>query len=182
MERERTVKEMEAMCQLSGPARTTRRDFVRRGSVAAIAVVAAGTLTARASAGGSGELYVQGEFVLGPASDGIDPASQPVTLRLLVLPGDRVYPPAADFMPITGFVPTLRGWRLSTAEQQRTGLQAFDIGRTADPRRFTFEVVDKRNPLAARNYGVVLVVLSIGDDSGEATRALIERRGTWDLS
>jgi hypothetical protein len=125
---------------------------------------------------------VQGEFLIGPASAGIDPATEPVALRLLVPPGDRVYPAGTDFMPVTGFVPTADGWALSDAEKTRTGLQAFDIRRTGDPGRFTFNFVDTQTPLAARDYGLVWVELTIGDDAGEADEALVERNGTWTLS
>ena len=125
---------------------------------------------------------VEGQFLLGPASNGIDPATQPVALRLLVPPGDRVYPAGTDFMPVTGFVGTADGWAISRAEKRRTGLQAFAIRRTADPGRYTFHLVDWRTHLADRDYGVVWVELTIGDDAGEADEALVKRYRTWTLS
>ena len=67
------------------------------------------------------------------ASATIDPATQPVSLRLLVPSGERVYPAETDFMPVTGLVPTAEGWALSSAEKTRTGLQAFDITRMDEP-------------------------------------------------
>lgn len=164
----------------------TRRVFLHRATVATAAMAVGGLLGSRASMAvetTENELVkVQGEFLLGPASAGIDPATEPVALRLLVPPGDRVYPAGTDFMPVTGFVPTAVGWTLSSAEKTRTGLQAFDITRTADPGRFTFNLVDTRTPLAAGNYGVVWVELTIGDDAGETDEALVEKNSTWTLS
>lgn len=164
--------------------RITRHVFLRRASAATVAVAAGGLLAPRAVRAAETDdiVKVQGQFLLGPASDGIDPATQPVSLRLLVPPGERVYPSATDFMPITGFVPTADGWALSSTEKTRTGLQAFDITRTDEPGRFAFNLVDTQTPLAPRDYGLVWVELTIGDDSGEAARALAERNATWTLS
>jgi hypothetical protein len=166
------------------PATLSRRLFLHRAAVATIAMAAGGLLAPRASLALETDdiVRVQGEFLISPASAGIDPATEPVALRLLVPPGDRVYPPGTDFMAVTGFVPTADGWALSDAEKTRTGLQAFDIKRTAVPGRFTFNFVDTRTPLAAGSYGVVWVELTIGDDAGEADEALVERNGTWTLS
>ena len=50
------------------------------------------------------------------------------------------------------------------------------------PGRFTFTLVDRRMALAAGNYSVVWVELTIGDDAGETDETLIERDGTWTLS
>lgn len=164
-------------------ARLTRQVFLRRASATTIAVAAGGLLAPRALAAEADDIVkVQGQFQLGSASDGIDPATQPVSLRLLVPPGERLYPSGTDFMPVTGFVPTADGWALSAAEKSRTGLQAFDITRTGEPGRFAFNVVDTQTPLAPRDYGLVWVELTIGDDAGEAARALVERNGTWTLS
>lgn len=164
----------------------TRRVLLSRATVATAALAARGLLgpwVALADKTTTDDIVkVQGEFVLGLASDGIDPATQPVSLRLLVPPGDRVYPAGTDFMPVTGFVPTRTGWTLSRAEKRRTGLQAFDIKRTAEPGRFTFDLVDRRTHLADRDYSVVWIELTIGDDTGEADETLVERHGNWTLS
>jgi hypothetical protein len=164
----------------------TRRVFLRRASVVTFAVAAGGLLAPRTSVAAEPAaddiVHIQGAFLLGTGSEGIDPATQPVALRLLVPPGERVYPSGTDFMPMAGFVPTADGWALSSAEKTRTGLQAFDIKRTDQPAGFMFNFVDTRTSLAARNYGVVWVVLTIGDDTGEADEALVEKNGTWTLS
>lgn len=162
----------------------TRQAFLRRASAATFGVAAVGLLAPRIAAAETMDdiVHVRGAFALGAASSGIDPATEPVALRLVVPPGDRVYPAGTDFMPITGFVPTADGWALSSAEKARTGLQAFDIRRTEQPGRFTFNFVDTQTPLAIRNYGVVWLELTIGDDSGKANAALVERNSTWALS
>jgi hypothetical protein len=130
---------------------------------------------------GADVVRIEGEFWLGSDSDGIDPVTEPVSLRLLVPPGDCVYPFAEDFMPVTGFVPTASGWRLSRAEKARTGLETFTIRRSAVPGRFTFELVDRRTRLADRDYHEVWVELTVGDDGGESDEDLVERRGNWTL-
>ena len=167
-------------------AALTRRLFLRRAAVVTVGMAAGGLLGPRGSAFAAmtadDSVEIQGDFLLGPASDGIDPTTQPVALRLLVPPGDRVYPWGTDFMPITGSVPTAEGWSISRAEKRRTGLDAFDIKRTAQPGRFTFNLLDRRAALTDRNYGVVWVELTIGDDAGEADEALVERNSTWTLS
>jgi hypothetical protein len=166
-----------------GSVTLTRQVFLQRASAATIAVAAGGLLAPRALAAETDDIVqVRGHFLLGAASTGIDPATQPVSLRLLVPSGERVYPSATDFMPVTGFVPTADGWSLSSAEKSRTGLQAFEITRTDEPGRFAFSLVDTQTPLAVRDYGLVWVELTIGDDAGEAPRALTERNGTWTLS
>jgi hypothetical protein len=162
-----------------------RRVFLRQAAVmtmalAAQALIGPGTSIAAGNARADA-VRVQGEFLLGPDSDGIDPVNEPVSLRLLVPPGDRVYPRGADFMPVTGFVPTASGWTLSQAEKARTGLETFTIRRAAAPGRFTFELVDKRTDLADLDYGEVWVELTVGVDGGETDAALGERNGNWKL-
>jgi hypothetical protein len=164
----------------------TRRVFLCRATVGTIATAVGGILGSRvpalAAATPDDIFEIQGEFLLDPASDGIDPATQPVALRLLVPPGDRAYPEGTDFMPVIDFVPTVEGWSISRAEKRRTGLDAFTILRTSQPGRFTFHLLDRRTALADRSYDVVWVELTIGDDAGEAHEALVERNGTWSLS
>ena len=164
----------------------TRQVFLRRASAATLAVAVGGILAQPRSAAARSTaddfVHVKGEFTLGAASHGIDPATQPVSLRLLVPPGHRVYPSESDIMPITGFVPTADGWAISSAEKARTGLQAFDISRTEEPGRFAFNFVDTSTDLAVRDYDVVWVDLRIGDDAGNAHETLVEKNGSWTLS
>jgi hypothetical protein len=164
-------------------ARPSRRVFLRQVGIVTVALAARALVAPPITEGATrGDVVrVQGEFRLGPDSDGIDPVNDPVALRLLVPPGDRVYPWGVDFMPVTGFVRTPGGWALSRAEKARTGLETFTIRRTAEAGRFTFELVDRRTDLADRDYGVVWVELTIGADGGEADEALVERRGNWTL-
>jgi hypothetical protein len=162
-----------------------RRVFLRQAAMVTMALAAEALIGSRTSAAAGtmrGEVVrIHGEFLLGPDSDGIDPANEPVSLRLLVPPGDRVYPFGADFMPVTGFVPTRRGWTLSRAEKARTGLEAFTIRRGDEPGRFTFELVDRRTDLPDLDYSEVWVELTIGADGGETDEALVERHGHWKL-
>jgi hypothetical protein len=168
------------------PATFTRQVFLRRASAASLAL-AVGTIVTRPGAAAASSttddvVRIRGEFTLGAGSNGIDPATQPVALRLIVPPGDRVYPGETAVMPVTGFVPTADGWALSSAEKERTGIQAFDISRTNEPGRYAFNFVDTRTDLAVRNYDVVRVELRIGDDAGEAHESLAEQNGTWTRS
>ncbi len=143
------------------PRRISRRTFLWRA-----VVVTGGTLVALDRLGRMGPGGVL-------ALDAIDPTTEPVGLRIFV-PGsvvERVYPPADDFMPVEGFDPTFEGWAISSAEKARTGIQAFDIKRTADPGRYTFNFVDTRAGLAPGDYSVV----------GVADETLVERHGKWTL-
>jgi hypothetical protein len=168
------------------PPTFTRQVFLRRASAATLAL-AVGGIVARPCAAAAGSttddvVRIRGTFTLGAGSNGIDPATQLVSLRLLVPPGDRVYPSETGVMPVTGFDPTADGWALSSAEKQRTGIQAFEINRTGEPGRFAFNFVDTRTDLAVRNYDAVRVDLRIGDDAGAAHETLVEQNGTWTLS
>jgi hypothetical protein len=162
----------------------TRQALLRRASVATAVVAAGGMLAPRAAADAAGDdiVKVQGRFTLAGGSDGIDPTTQPVALRLLVPPGDPVYPAGVDFMPFTGFVATPDGWSLSSAEKARTGVQAFDILRTERPDVFAFTFVDTRTPLPAGDYGAVWLRLTVGGDGGQAAAALVDRGGLWALA
>ncbi len=61
------------------------------------------------------KVQMQGSFRLDAASDGINPASEPVSLELRKPDGTRVYPTATNpYGAITGFDVTTTGWRRST--------------------------------------------------------------------
>lgn len=138
-------------------------------------------LQIRAS-GATEKVQAQGSFQLAGASDGINPATQPVSLRLST-PGGQFYPPVGgNLMPINGFDVTPTGWAISAAERQRTGLQSFVIDRTATG--YTFSLVDTRVALPTLDYSSVRIELVIGNDAGNATVGLINNpvgSGAWQL-
>jgi hypothetical protein len=134
------------------------------------------------AAGAPDKVQVQGTFQLAGASDGIDPAAQPVSLRLST-PAGEFYPAlASGLMPISGFDVTPTGWAISATEKRRTGIQSFVIDRT--PTGFSFSLVDTGTALPALDYTAVSVELVIGNDAGSASASLRQwpaSSGNWQL-
>jgi hypothetical protein len=92
----------------------------------------------------SEKVHIEGSFALAMNSNGIDPSTQPVALRLFnPADGTRIYPVGTDKMPIA-MVPITGGWKISDAEKTRTGIQDFQILQTGDPSYFVFKLVDTR--------------------------------------
>ncbi|MGH7794281.1 MAG: hypothetical protein ACREQ2_05205 [Candidatus Binatia bacterium] len=107
---------------------------------------------------------LNGSFELDPASNGIDPVNEGVTLELST-PGGTFYPAGDDVMPV-GMRTVRGGWSITDAERTRTGIDFFVIQRTANPRRFQYVLLDGRSDLPAGNYSQVSLDLAIGDDQG----------------
>lgn len=128
------------------------------------------------------KIHVEGTLALDAGSDGIDPAAEGVELRLFKPDGTRVYPVGIDTMPIT-FAPAANGWEITAGEKNRTGIQAFTITGTADPRQFGFKLVDTRSGLQASDYSNVRLKLDIGNDSGSVAMNLVQSsNGLWRLA
>lgn len=128
----------------------------------------------------SKKIHVEGAFTLAGDSDGIDPVIDSVALRLAKLSGS-IYPVGTDFMPVA-FTPSTDGWRLTDAEKARTGLQAFAITRTADPREFHFKLVDAQAGLPQSDYSQTELELVIGNDVRVHIMRLVQTsNGLWRL-
>ena len=117
---------------------------------------------------------LNGSFELDPASDGIDPVGEGVTLELST-PAETFYPVGADAMPVS--MRTIRGgWGITDAERARTGIDFFMIQRTANPRRFQYVLLDGHSDLPAADYSQVSLHLEIGDDQGSVNMNLNQGR------
>jgi len=128
---------------------------------------------------GAKKVQVQGDFSLDSASPGIDPAADGVALRLKLQGGNQFYPaPASDFMPVT-MEETLTGWTISESEKKRTGIQDFEVLKTADPRKFTFKLVDTKTGITAQDYSNITVSLVIGNNEGEVNLTLTGSKGKY---
>jgi hypothetical protein len=122
---------------------------------------------------------LDGSFQLAPGSDGIDPGAEGAALRLSTPLGAPIYPVGADFMPVD-MEPFFGGWRITSAERARTGIEFFAIFRTSDPTRFRYVFLDGRSNLPTANYSQVRIELEIGDDQGSADMHLVAgKKGTW---
>jgi len=123
----------------------------------------------------------RGDFTLGSSSNGIDPATQPVSIALSTAAGQFYPPPAADFNPLNGFIPMKRRWTLSDAERSRSGIERLDIDLNSDGTGAVF-LRDVRTTLPTLDYSTVGVELLIGDDLLTGTVHLTEKppgSGRW---
>ena len=128
------------------------------------------------------KVQMQGSFRLDAASDGINPASEPVSLELRKPDGTRVYPTATNpYGAITGFDVTTTGWPINASERSRTGIQSLNIVTTADPRTFTVQLVDVKTGLGVDDYSHLTAVLTIGNDQGSVAVTLRQQTsgGGW---
>lgn len=131
------------------------------------------------------KVHVGASFTLAMGSDGINPATQPVSLKLSTPTGGQFYPaPANDFMPINGFDfdpnSTPPKWSINAAEKQRTGVQSFDILEG-----FSLNLVDTKAQLGTRDYSQVIIDFRVGNDIGSAEVQLVENpvgSGNWQLA
>jgi len=115
--------------------------------------------------------------------DGIDPATEPVTLTLSTLAG-TFYPVVANVFPmqpgelVLQLVDGVRTWHLSPAGRARTGIERLDI----DEGDGSIVLVDRHANLPAQPYESVRAQLTIGNDSGEASATPVEEpcgSGRW---
>ncbi|MGQ0723137.1 MAG: hypothetical protein ACT4PE_16430 [Candidatus Eiseniibacteriota bacterium] len=123
-------------------------------------------------------LRFRADFALGAGTDGIDPATEAVWVRLSTPSGGVFYPPPAnDFNPITGFdvhgTAPRRRWSISPDEKARTGIERFDIDE--DPNDSGgVSLRDATANVPAGDYSTVDVEIIIGDDELTGTMQLVE--------
>jgi len=130
------------------------------------------------------KLKMRGGFTLGAGSDGINPTTESVVIRLST-GGMQFYPdPAGDINPLTGFdvlgrAPN-RKWALSESERTRTGIEKLEISEKG-----TIFLVDRRTSIPTQNYQTVAVEFLIGDDRLIGDALLVEApsgSGRWRLA
>ncbi len=130
--------------------------------------LAAGITSLQLKPSGAEKVQIDLDVTLDAASDGINPPGETVSLQLFNADGSKFYPTAFGDL-VNGFVATTGGWSISDAAKTATGIQAFNINRTADPLRFTIHYVDTRTGLVQDPlYRSVSAKLTIGNDAGSS--------------
>jgi hypothetical protein len=135
------------------------------------------------------QLRFRADYVLGAGSDGINPGSEPVVVRLSTPTFGQFYPAlAADPNPLSGFdahgrTPRRR-WSLTDAERARTGIERFDLDE--NPNQTGAMILrDLRTTLPNIDYSTVRVTVDVGFDLLTGTVDLVQRRlgnGRWRLA
>jgi hypothetical protein len=131
--------------------------------------------------GSTDRVRFRGDFTLGSGSDGIDPATQPVSIALSTAAGQFYPSPAADFNPLNGFILMKRRWTLNDAERARSGIERLNIDLNSDSTGAVF-LRDVGTTLPTLDYSTVGVELLIGDDLLTGTVHLTEKpagSGRW---
>ncbi len=125
-------------------------------------------------------LRLRASFTLDSGSDGVDPRTEPVTLKFST-PAGAFYPQAETEFPIQRGEFELRRdddgfmrWRLTDAGRQRTGIERFDIRFDVLGQNGSILFVDRRTSLPRQAYDHVTVELTIGNDDGAAQATLVE--------
>jgi hypothetical protein len=128
----------------------------------------------RASSSANEKVQVQGSFTLDPASDGINPEIELVSLSLTSV-GTTFY--SKEISP-GGFSPRTGGWSLNDSGRAQTGIQSFEIDATSGG----FTITDTKAAIGSRDYSNVTVDLRVGNDQGTATTPLVQTpagSGNW---
>ena len=139
----------------------------------------------------SDRVRLRADYTLGMGSSGIDPSTQPVTVRLSTPSGGQFYP-APDFNPLNGFDVQgqvgKRRWKLNDAERARTGIEqlAFD----EDPNNGGGLVLrDFKTNVVSGDFSTVNIEITIGTGSTandlKGTAKLVQKppgSGKWRLS
>ena len=104
------------------------------------------------------------DYTLGSGSDGINPATETVTIRLSTSSGGQFYP-APDMNPLTGFEThgrwPKRRWTLSDAERARTGIERLVIDENSN-NSGGISLRDMAAILPDADYATVIVEITIG--------------------
>lgn len=122
-------------------------------------------------------LRLRADFALDPDSDGIDPATEMVSLELSNGAG-VFYTQTLNGFDVHGQAPRRR-WSLNDAERNRTGIERFDIREDG-----AIILGDRHTSIPTLDYSTVDVFLAIGDDAGSAEAQLVEHpagSGRWRL-
>ena len=104
------------------------------------------------------------DYTLGSSSDGINPATEPVTIKLSTPAGGQFYP-SPDFNPLNGFdvqgpVPKRRS-TLNDGERARTGIERFVFDEDSNKSGGIFLRDFRANP-AAGDFSIVNIEISVG--------------------
>jgi hypothetical protein len=127
------------------------------------------------------QVRFRGDFTLSSGSNGIDPATQPVSIALSTAAGQFYPSPAADFNPLNGFIAMKGRWTLNDAERVRSGIERLDIDLNSDGTGAVF-LRDVRTTLPTLDYSTVGVHVLIGDDLITGTVHPVEKplgSGRW---
>jgi hypothetical protein len=135
-------------------------------------------------------IQFRADYTLGSGSDGIDPAAEPVTIKLSTPAGGQFYP-APGVNPLNGF--DVRGsaprrrWTLNDSERARTGIEQFVLDEDPD-NSGGVSFRDGRTSLADADYSTVNVEITIGtgatQDRLTGTANLVQKpagSGSWRL-
>lgn len=136
-------------------------------------------------------IQLRGDYTLGSGSDGINPAGEPVTIRLSTPSGGLFYP-GPDFNPLVGFdaqgLTPKRRWTLNDSERADTSIERLVFDEDPNNKGSIF-LRDFRTNLADRDFSIVNVEITIGlgatADKLTATANLVEKpggSGRWRLA
>lgn len=136
-------------------------------------------------------LRFRADYTLGATSNNIDPAAEPVTIKLSTPAGGQFYP-SPDFNPLTGFEvqgnTPRRRWSLGDNERARTSIERFAFDEDPNKTGAVF-LRDFRTNLATADFSTVNVEITIGtgamQDKLTGTANMVERpfgSGRWRLA
>ena len=135
-------------------------------------------------------IRLRADYTLGSGSDGINPGTEPVTIKLSTPAGGQFYP-APDFNPLNGFEvqgqALKRRWTLNDAERARTSIErlVFDEGANNSGGIF---LRDFRTSISNADFSIVNIEITIGagatQDRLTGTANLVQTQpgsGSWRL-
>lgn len=136
-------------------------------------------------------LRFRADYTLGSGSDGINPATEPVTIKLST-PGGWQFYPSPDFNPLSGFDVQgrmqKRRWVLNDIERARTGIERLVFDEDPNNSGGIF-LRDFRTNLADTDYSIVNAEITIGTGAAQerliGTVYLVQRpagSGKWRLA
>lgn len=109
-------------------------------------------------------LRFRADYTLGSGSDGINPAVEPVTIKLST-PGGWQFYPAPDFNPLNGFdvqgKAQKRRWTFNDSERVRTNIERLVFDENPNNSGSIF-LRDFRTNLADADFSIVSVEITIG--------------------
>jgi hypothetical protein len=136
-------------------------------------------------------IQLRADYTLGSGSDGINPAAEPVTIKLSTPVGGQFYP-SPDFNPLNGFNVQgslgKRRWTLNDSERARTGVERLVFDENPNNSGSVF-LRDFRAGLADADFSTVNVEITIGTgataDKLTGTASLVQKpagSGSWRLA
>jgi hypothetical protein len=136
-------------------------------------------------------IQFRADYTLGSGSDGINPAVEPVTIKLSTPVGGQFYP-SPDFNPLSGFnvqgALGKRRWTLNDSERARTSIERLVFDENPNNNGSVF-LRDFRTNLADADFSTVNVEITIGTgaaaDKLTGTASMVEKpagSGSWRLS